>query len=425
MRGRIAALFLAAESIAAVVAGSLLLEGRDASLATFTVSQTANPGYTGFVRTGQAALYKAFNKYHGRLPASVHTAIMDVAAKFNDQGSTKAEPEAYDGAYLCPVSIGSPAVSLFLDFDTGSSDLWVFSTETPSALVNRQHLYSPSKSKSATQLRGATWDIEYGDGTFATGDVWLDSVSIGGVTVKNQAVESARNLSTRFTADSANSGLLGLGFSSLNTVKPNKQQTWFDNVRGVLAHGLFTADLRYNDIGSYDFGFVDLKKHIGSVHYTSVQSSQGYWGITADGYRIGNDSDVTNQVSGIVDTGTSLILLDDDIIQDYYFKVPAATYSTTEGGWIVPCDGKMPDFAIRVGSYLAVVPGAYVLYAPSETRQYYCYGGLQSSAGLGINIFGDVFIKSQLVVFDAETGRVGFAQKTLPTYFPYPGVGGS
>lgn len=51
--------------------------------------------------------------------------------------------------------------------------------------------------------------------------------------------------------------------------------------------------------------------------------------------------------------------------------------------------------------------------APVSSSQ--CYGGLQSSSGLGINIFGDVALKSAYVVFDNNNGqpRIGWASKDL------------
>ena len=54
-------------------------------------------------------------------------------------------------------------------------------------------------------------------------------------------------------------------------------------------------------------------------------------------------------------------------------------------------------------------------YAPISQGSGTCFGGIQSDSGIGFSIFGDVFLKSQFVVFEDAAGgpRLGFAAKNL------------
>lgn len=130
-------------------------------------------------------------------------------------------------------------------------------------------------------------------------------MTVGGVSYASQAVESAEKVSSEFTQDTSNDGLLGLAFSSINTVSPTPQKTFFDNVKSSLSQPLFAVALKHNAPGVYDFGFTDSSKYTGSITYTDVDNSQGFWSFTADSYAIGSESS-SDSITGIAGMFTDL-----------------------------------------------------------------------------------------------------------------------
>ena len=160
-----------------------------------------------------------------------------VLAKRDDKGNTgevAAEDIQTDSEYLAAVSIGTPAQTLKLDFDTGSADLWCWSTDLSERVQTDgkkagHTVFDPSKSSTWKKTTGDSWKIQYGDGSGASGDVGTDTVCVGGLTIQNQAVETASQMSSQFQ-QGAGDGLMGLAWGSINTVQPTPVQTPVENM---------------------------------------------------------------------------------------------------------------------------------------------------------------------------------------------------
>ncbi|KAK3319422.1 aspartic-type endopeptidase-like protein [Apodospora peruviana] len=407
---------LAAAALAGTVLGTAIPSG--AKIGTVvndgkhTFKQVPNPGYK---FNGALSVYKTYLKFGAPIPDYLHEAVAKARLGKRATGSASATPiDTFDDAYVTPVSIGTPAQVLNLDFDTGSSDLWVFSNELPPAEINGQHVYKPGSSSTAVKVSGSTWSISYGDGSSSSGDVYKDKVTIGGLTVAQQVVEAAQQVSESFSEDPSIDGLVGLGFDSLNSVSPTPAKTWFTNVKSQLTLPVFAADLKHNAAGTYDFGFIDSAKYTGSITYTPVNTSPGYWKFTSSGYRVGSGTFTSTSITGIADTGTTLLYLPTTIVNAYYKQVSKATNSNTYGGYVFPCSSALPTFTFGVGTARITIPSTFMNYGPVADGSTTCFGGLQSSSGIGINIFGDVALKAAYVVFDGSSSpRLGWAAKNL------------
>ncbi|EWG55631.1 hypothetical protein FVEG_13605 [Fusarium verticillioides 7600] len=380
-----------------------------------SIQQVRNPVHK---RNGIAALGKIYRKYHIDLPEYLKSSLL---ARRDSTSTVTNKPIENNAEWLTPVQIGNPPRTFQMDLDTGSSDLWVYGSKAATA-GGSSNPYNASNSKTCEEMAGAKWSIEYGDGSGASGHVVKDTVSIGGLSVEAQAVQVADKVDESFATQQELDGLLGLGFSSINTVTPKKQKTFFDNAKAEHGTGVFTADLKHDAPGTYTFGVINKTAYEGDITYTAVDSSTGMWTFTSTGYTVGKGNVTKTSITAIADTGTSLIFLPEAVNKAYYSQIDGAKIDATAGGYVFPCDTKMPDFTFYVGETGITVPGAYMNFAPLEgpvpgekegKREVgTCYGGLQSSAG-DINIFGDIALKAAFVVFDAERTRIGFAKKTL------------
>lgn len=187
----VASKFLVSAALAGAAVASAIPAGNTFNKGRSTIQQVKRENYK---NNGALSMYKTYLKYKTPIPDWLAAAVanstgIDYKLLKRDEGSAVSTPiDTLDDAYTTPVSIGTPAQVLNLDFDTGSSDLWVYYSGTAAADVDGQTVYKPADSSTAKLQSGETWSISYGDGSSSSGVVYTDVVDIGGVTVTAQAV---------------------------------------------------------------------------------------------------------------------------------------------------------------------------------------------------------------------------------------------
>ncbi|KAJ7057706.1 acid protease [Mycena amicta] len=351
----------------------------------------------------QATKFAPFKKHENK--------VVHVKAS-GESGDVPAESVQNGAEYVVPVKIGTPGVTLNLDFDTGSSDLWVWSSELTGVSKTGHNVYDPSKSKTASQQKGATWNISYGDGSSASGNVYLDTVTIGGVSIPKQAVELAQKLSAQFAQGEGSDGLLGLAWPAINTVSPQPVKTPVQNMmdQGLISQPLFTVKLdRGDNAGFYSFGEIDESVTANPITYTPVDSSEGFWMVPSASYTLNGKTIQRAGNTAILDTGTTLALVDDDTVSAIYAKIKGAKFDQNQGGWMYPSTSAVPNLAFAIGDTLYTLNAADFAFGDAEGG--YVFGGVQSRGSNPFDILGDIFLKSVYVVFNQGESTVGLAQR--------------
>ncbi|KAI0154284.1 aspartic peptidase domain-containing protein [Xylariaceae sp. FL1272] len=394
---------------------------------TFSVPLVHNPDA---VRHGPTELLRTMKKYNLAIPDGLQDTVDEFHAKFasskmvedgGDSGTVQTISKEGDLLWITAVGVGSPSQQLYMDLDTGSTDTWVFSTETNKKQVNGQTLYDPSQSTTAEQIPGCKWDIIYGDFSSSSGSCWKDTFTLGNLSIPGMTIESAQQVSKMFTESDYMSGLVGLAWPDIAQTTP-KQKALIEYLSESLDEPVFTVDFRHNSSdGSFNFGFVDDGLHDDDIEWTAVDTSEGFWSVTNTAFGVGQENLTYSYLTPrnvIVDTGTTLLFAPEAAVETYYSKIDGAKFSGKDFGYVVPCNTTPPDFVWELrddqgGTVKGAVPGEYVPYALAANGT--CFAGIQSVNGLSSveGIFGDVWLKSLFAVFDIKGKRYGAASKPL------------
>jgi Eukaryotic aspartyl protease len=257
--------------------------------------------------------------------------------------------------------------------------------------------YNSSKS-STYEEDGRPWNITYGDGTSSSGICGTDDVTIGGLTIKNQTIELAVNISSGFITDPTD-GLLGLGFDKIASVSGVK--TPVDNMisQGLISKPIFSVFLGKDSIsggGEYLFGGIDNSKFRGTLATVPIDNSRGFWTVAVDSGSVG--SSTIGKFPGIIDTGTTLLLLPN--LQASQVAEALNATDNRDGTYTISCNATdLQDLNLNIGGHNYTVPGADLIFENGPDNK--CIAAFAYS-GSKVGILGDVFIKNNYVVFQQE-----------------------
>lgn len=290
----------------------------------------------------------------------------------------------------------------------------VWSTGLPSSILHgpgSHSIFDSSKSSTFHESPSLTWRVSYGDSSSASGNVGTDVVNVGGLVIKDQAVELATSMSSSFVSN-AGDGLLGLAFGTINTVKPERVKTPVENMiiqedipKSAELFTVYLTSSKDLEQSFYTFGFIDdaiVRDSGQEISYAPVDNGSGFWMFDSTSATINGNPIHRSGNKAIADTGTTLALVDDKTCDAIYSAVPGATYDSGSQGYIFPNDlnpQDLPTITFAVGDRQFPVRKSDLGFA--EARPGYVFGGIQSRGNLSVDILGDTFLKAIYAVISS------------------------
>ncbi|KIK64725.1 hypothetical protein GYMLUDRAFT_399781 [Collybiopsis luxurians FD-317 M1] len=316
-----------------------------------------------------------------------------------------------DELWFGSASIGSNNQSFKVDFDTGSADFWVPSSQCTDDCSSKSK-YDPSASTSSQKQPG-NFSIHYGDQSTVSGSIYSDAVTIAGITSTDQHFAAVDNLSEAIEKG-AFDGILGLAYSTISKLQsPNFFQTAISEsaVSSPQFSFYFAAN---NGAGSELYlGGTNTDLYIGDIEYHPVNKTPGYWKISNASINVGSNRSVVEGIDTVIDSGTTIIYGPIDVVKAFWDAVPESTaFDASPGFYTYPCNQTL-NVSFNWGGKDWVIDDKSFNAGATDGSGQYCVGAIAGqNLGLGAAtwLVGDSFMKNVYTVFDFGEDQVGFAE---------------
>ncbi|KAG5728929.1 Polyporopepsin [Termitomyces sp. T112] len=313
--------------------------------------------------------------------------------------------------YSVPVAVGQPSTMYSLLLDTSSSNTWVGADKE----------YSPT---STSIDNNKMFEIVYGSGA-VTGAEYQDQITLGGNLVAKNHVIGVASSARGF---SGVDGILGIGPVDLSSLGPDAVRPVTENLFNSGVIPAISIGMSYipggDNVanGEITFGATDTAKFTGSINYvpiTTIEPSDKYWGIDAD-LVYSENMPLLRLSAGIVDIGTTLLLLASDAFK-FYRRAAGAEEDPTTGLLTVTEAqfAEMESLFFTIGSETyELTPNAQIwprrlndVIGGGKDKIYLIVADMGTSSGNGLDfIIGFSFLQRFYSVFDTTNRRFGLAR---------------
>ena len=312
--------------------------------------------------------------------------------------------------YYADITIGTPPQNFKVVLDTGSSNLWVPSSECNSIACFLHSKYDHSVS-STYKKNGTDFAIQYGSGSLE-GYVSNDLITIGDLTIPKQDFAEATNEPGLAFAFGKFDGILGLAYDSIsvNKMVPPFYNAINQDIVDEKRFAFYLGDSTNEnaDGGEATFGGIDKSKFTGDITWLPVRR-KAYWEVKFDAIGLGDEFAELQNHGAAIDTGTSLITLPSDLAEVINAQIGAKKGWT--GQYTVDCEtrGSLPNLSFKFnGKKFTISPYDYTLEVSGSCISAITPMDFPEPVG-PLAIIGDAFLRRYYSIYDVENNAVGLA----------------